>query len=1292
VTREFQKANTRERSVEICDLPTRGINDLNVNTSSNFVLDPDSNTSDLPALMTLMCHSDSNAISSLSEVLCSNQSASQEAKIDSFINVSQDSSNENALLKEVSCNSEFSQADDQNVRDISMLESVIEGFVSPVIKVVPSEDAANIFHEVYKDVAHNEITTSVMNALSFTNNNDGVDIDSHSLNSESSSFVNTSKSTMSVNSNVNPESILLRNGEMVDEVMCNAYGGNLWVTVFINDEKSHALIDTGSAITILKHSFGSKKEPSDLVVKTASGQPMKDVYKASVKLNLGQLKLKRNVFVCDELSGHILGLDILRDYGSILDLKQMRLNVGNDIIPLFSSLEVDMINHINSLPSLSTQTYQLPDIISSQLIKLPGEHHAEATSLFNEYAELFRTDIIGTSKTCTHKIELTDPIPIKQMPRRVSQAQYNIMCEQIEDMLKKGVIRPSHSPWASPVVLVSKKNGDYRFCVDYRKLNDKTVPDAFPLPHVQDILDALKGAKLFATLDLCSGYWQIKMHDSDIPKTSFVIPHGQYEYLKMSFGQRNASATFQRCMTELLRPLLYRGVLVFIDDITVYASTIPELLDRLSKVFKLIKEEGLTFNPKKCVFFEKEVVVLGHQVSPEGIKPLKDKVKAIEEWREPMNKKGVRSFLGTASYYRQYVPDFAKIAAPLHKLTGKSTKWQWTEREIEAFNRLKLVLQEAPVLKLFDPHKPIFIDCDASNYAIGSILVQPDNDGNEHPVAYFSRCLTRAECNYCVTRKELLAVLASLRHWRHYVMGARVIVRTDHSSLAWLKSFKNPEQQMARWLEEISQYDVVLQHRPGSKSGNADGLSRRPCPLNCTYCSRREAREEAVQVLNIRIEADINWESEQLKDEDLAEVVKWKNEGQKPPWEHVSGDSPTLKRLWREFDVLTMQDRILKRIFYKPVGVNYQIVVPRHTRAHVLETIHSQGHFGCLRTQLSLKDRFYWPGWKTDVRKCVNRCVPCCQRKGPHMKARLPPRKYLSSEAFERLGIDICGPFPITERGNKYLLVVSDYFTKWLEAIPIENQEAKTIVDALIRDVISRFGVPRELHSDQGANFTSRLMQNICDRLHIKKTRTCPYHPASNGQVERSNRVIADILSKIIEDVKDWDKLVPLACLFYRASEHKATGCSPALLALGRELRLPVDVVFPTGRIEKTSVPEYLEQLEERLIIASELARKKLQMDWQNRDSNSRFWKNFRPLNLNKPVYVFNPSVTRGRIPKLNSNWHGPFRILEALNSHLYKVATGKRNAIQVIHRSNLFQPEDIEDNEVMCISVSHYP
>lgn len=396
-------------------------------------------------------------------------------------------------------------------------------------------------------------------------------------------------------------------------------------------------------------------------------------------------------------------------------------------------------------------------------------------------------------------------------------------------MLKDGIIEPSSSAWASPVVLVKKKDGSTRFCVDYRKLNELTIKDSYPLPLADSCFDALTGSKWFCTLDLSSGYWQVAMATEDREKTAFTTGSGGlFHFTVMPFGLVSAPATFERLMERVLAGLPWDVCLAYLDDIIVHAESFEAEKDRLCKVLQRLRNAGLKLSPKKCNLFQQSVKFLGHVVSGEGLSTDPEKTRAVAEWPVPSKVTELRSFLGLCSYYRRFVKDFAEIARPLHRLTEKTKDFAWTQECDDAFNRLKTALTTAPVLKYPSTTDPFILDTDASNFGLGAVLSQVQ-DGEERVVAYYSTTLSKPERNYCVTRKELLAVVKAVKRFHHYLYGRQFLVRTDHGALRWLMKFKNPEGQLARWLEYLGTYDLRIEHRSGNKHTNADALSRRPC-------------------------------------------------------------------------------------------------------------------------------------------------------------------------------------------------------------------------------------------------------------------------------------------------------------------------------------------------------------------------------------------------------------------------------------------------------------------------------
>ena len=453
-------------------------------------------------------------------------------------------------------------------------------------------------------------------------------------------------------------------------------------------------------------------------------------------------------------------------------------------------------------------------------------------------------------------------------------------------MLKKDVIQPSSSPWASPIVLVKKKDGSTRFCVDYRKVNGVTRKDAYPLPRVDDTLDTLAGAKWFTTLDLVSGYWQVEVHKDDQEKTAFCTSDGLFEFKVMPFGLCNAPATFQRLMDMILAGLQWTTCLVYLDDVIVLGRTFIEHLDHLEAVFSRLHEANLKLQPFKCNLCRAKVNFLGHIVSSEGISSDTSKVEKVANWPIPTCQRDVQCFLGLANYYRRFVKDYANIARPLHRLTEKNAIFKWTEECQQSFDNLRERLISAPILAFPDCSKPFILDTDASNTGIGAVLSQKQEDGTERVIAYASRVLSKAERRYCVTRRELLAVVFFIDHFRHYLIGRSFTLRTDHGSLTWLWKFKNPEGQLARWLEKLQEYDFTIQHRQGRKHCNADAMSRIPCD-QCGRDSHQETpsvTKEPVLLGTVTLNSRTPSELQNLQktDPNIGPILTSFQQGQKP--------------------------------------------------------------------------------------------------------------------------------------------------------------------------------------------------------------------------------------------------------------------------------------------------------------------------------------------------------------------------------------------------------------------------
>ena len=713
-------------------------------------------------------------------------------------------------------------------------------------------------------------------------------------------------------------------------------------------------------------------------------------------------------------------------------------------------------------------------------------------------------------------------------------------------MLEQDLIVPSKSPWSSPITLVKKKDSSYRFCVDYRKLNEVTCKDSFPLPRIDDSLDALGGNKYFSVMDLSSGYWQLGVHPHDQDKTAFVTADGLYNFKVMPYGLCNSGATFERLMELILTGLHWSTCLIYVDDIICFSKTVEEHMRRLDEIFGRIREAGLKLAPSKTSLFQQRVSFLGHIVSESGVCTDPAKIQAVKEWPIPRNVHELRSFLGTASYYRKFCKSFCDIARPLHKLTEKQNAFVWTAECNQSFSQLKNALTSAPILGYPRNDAQYTLDCDCSSYGMGTVLSQKQ-DGVERVISYFSKSLTKAERNYCVTCRELLAVVTAVKHYHHYLYGTKFIIRTDHSALRWLlTTFKNPEGQISRWIEVLSTYNFDIQHRAGRLHGNCDGLSRIPCN-HCPRCRRLEEKEEqnssepnclckdpdpkvplveqgtsrgsesgpslspynktqAQGKINVKPYRRVTTRSqtqscivmkqwldakstddiinEQHGDRKISAIMAWKAESnERPNWERVSHLDADYKTYWSQWNRLILKDGILyRRWICEATGRDrFELVVPETWRTEIIKMFHAApgaGHMGVKRTVERIRSRAYWPRLTDSVKRFCSHCEQCQKKKNPANRPKAPMKRFISGVPNERVQIDIVGPLIESYKSNKYLIVLTDCFTKWASAYAVPKATATAVADAIL-DWISQFGVMQILHSDQGGQFESAVITEV---------------------------------------------------------------------------------------------------------------------------------------------------------------------------------------------------------------------
>ena len=545
------------------------------------------------------------------------------------------------------------------------------------------------------------------------------------------------------------------------------------------------------------------------------------------------------------------------------------INPGVDKVKLYKGTNLGSLEHVDIRdPVLQEMSDENANELPFHFDHLEQKERKQLENLLQNYENVFASDLkeLGSTSLVEHRIETGDAQPIKQLPRRLPNTLKPVVEGQVKEMLENEIIRPSQSPWASPIVLVQKKDGTWRFCVDYRKLNDVTIKVAFPIPQINDLIDTLSGQQYFTTLDMISGYWQVKVDENSKEKTAFTIPGGQHlEFNRLAFGLANAVPTFQRLMQRVLEGLTPKKCLVYLDDILVTGRDFEEHLRNLEEVLQAIQEAGLKLKPSKCVFAQTSLKYLGFIVSNKGLAPDPEKVKAVAEYEQPENLTELRRFMGLVSYYRRFVSGFSDIASPLHKLMQKDVRFIWNTECDDAFKTLKEQLITCPILSFPDNKGEFMLYTDASDVGVGAILTQKLANGEEKVISYASKAFSRAEKNWTTTEKEAYAIVWSLEYFHAYVHGRPVTVYTDHKALQWLRNIKQPNGKLARWILKLEQYDYTVVHKPGTMMSHVDALSRAP-----------------VQGIKVSTWSTEEFQELQDLDEDISIVKNWIHAGKRP--------------------------------------------------------------------------------------------------------------------------------------------------------------------------------------------------------------------------------------------------------------------------------------------------------------------------------------------------------------------------------------------------------------------------
>ena len=969
-----------------------------------------------------------------------------------------------------------------------------------------------------------------------------------------------------------------------------------------------------------------------------------------------------------------------------------------DIVPKQHGLTIEAKNVIETKDNSKDHT----DFPHVDLSRCETEsERSKITELLKKHSDVFmkKGEELGCTRTIVHKIKTTDNVPVNQPYRRIPPHLVEEVRNHLNDLLRKGVIQESNSAYAAPIVLVRKRSGELRICNDYRKLNQKVAKDAFPLPRIEESLEAMGRAKVFSTLDLASAYNQVEVDPQDRPKTAITTPFGLFEQIRMPFGIANAPATFQRLMSHIFRDDILKILIVYLDDIVIYSENVEEHIRSLDTVFTKLKAHGLKLKGEKCKLFQPEVKYLGHILSADGVKADPEKIRAVTNWVKPTTLQELRRFLGFASYYRRFVLNFAKLAAPLHKIVGqlsqlkKGKKVQigklWTEVQDEAFETLKQKLSSPPLLGYPDFSEKFILETDASTQGFGAILSQIQ-DGKQKVIAYASRGLRENEKkmdDFSSMKLELMAMVWAIGDkFREYLQHSPFEVITDNNPLTFFMTKSKltaAEQKMAATL---ARFNFTIKYRSGKHNNSADSLSRqedRPWEnlysesnLICSECVQStwcptELQYNVLEELHASTDRHTVFSNSQfcinqmeikattlpklsvedivkLQEEDsvVGIVKKWVQSGQSVSVSTRRKESKEVNLLYRQWSRLFIKNNILYRVVKDPVqGTLHQVVTPEKLKPKMLHGFHdSHGHQGIERTIALIRSRCYWPKLEKDVKDYIKQCERCVLSKP--LKLQTPLGNLLASKPLEVLAVD----FTLLDKsrdGKENVLIMTDAFTKWTMAIPTKDQKAVTVARVLVKEWFTKFGAPLRLHSDQGRDFEAQIIKQLCLMYGITKSHTTAYRPQGNGQCERFNRTLHNLLRTLSPEKKaHWPEHLPELVFAYNTTPHSSSGYTPFYLMFGREARLGPDMFLEVTEDQDVQTPEnWVEKHQYRLQSAFEAARKVMQVAASNRKKYAdRKIKGDVSLSLGTQVFIRNRGL-KGRC-----------KIQDAYKSDVYKV------------------------------------
>jgi RNase H-like domain found in reverse transcriptase/Reverse transcriptase (RNA-dependent DNA polymerase)/Integrase zinc binding domain/Chromo (CHRromatin Organisation MOdifier) domain/Integrase core domain len=935
--------------------------------------------------------------------------------------------------------------------------------------------------------------------------------------------------------------------------------------------------------------------------------------------------------------------------------------------------ELYVIEASSLLPS-STTASSAAQSLSPTPCKLPEEYEG-----FQDIFSKEEADQLPEHRPYDHKIPLQDGAQPPFGPvYNLSPTELAALRDYIDKNIRRGFITPSQSPCGAPILFVKKDDGTLRLCVDYRGLNKLTVKNRYPLPLINEMLDRFAGAMFFTKLDMREGYHRLRMAKGEEWKTAFRCRYGLYEYRVMPFGLCNAPGTFQHLVNDTFREYLDDFLCAYLDDLLIYSKTLKEHKRHVRQVLERCQKAGLHLKLEKCVFHAKEVPFVGFLVSDTGIRMDPAKVKAVTEWPQPQSVHDIQVFLGFANFYRRFIDNYSDIVKPLTTLLRKDVVFRWGNESQHAFETLKTAFTTAPILRHFDISQPAVVEVDASDQAEGGILSQVGEDGKLHPCAFYSRKFTPAELNYEIYDKELMSIVDGLNEWRHHLEGSgqQVKIYTDHKNLLWFTETKRYNRRQARWAEQLSRFDFTITYRPGKRQGKPDALSRRPDYGSHKRGDGTKAHEEMKILKSSQFDRSysehatsgsaatssaqsyhVDLESSPetlLTDQELANEIRAalpddQNIG--PYLESLRDGTQPMDDLAKEYlQPFTMIDGIVLRdgLVYVPNNdsIKLKILKSRHDSV-------TAGHPGQAKTLELVTRDYFWPNMRQFVNKYTRSCDTCSRTKVPKHKPHGPLHPLpVPPKAWSSVSMDFIVELPESDGFNAVYVCV-DRFTKMAHFIATTtNVSAEEAAKLYLRHVFKHHGLPSDVVSDRGAQFTSRFFTSLLALCDVKSNKSTAYHPQSDGQTERVNQVLEQYL-RVFCDYRqdDWNRLLPLAEFTYNNAQHTSTKVSPFFANYGFHPRCTLKVTATTPNSTATSSNPAAEEIVAKFKVIHEQIRKDL-TDAQTKykaqyDSKVKELPSFK---VGDKVWLSRRNISTTRpSAKLDYKRLGPFRITQVV-------------------------------------------